>query len=108
MATLVREQRVEAPGQGRRNRPELGAMDHRQERQQGLAAQGEPHDHVPTVVVGSSPTDEAASLHAIDQFDRAVVLDLQALRQDADRRLPAARHTLHGQQQLVLLGLEAG
>jgi hypothetical protein len=69
MATLVREQRVEAPGQGRRNR---------QERQQGLAARGEPHEHVPTVVVGSSSTDEAASLHAIDQFDRAVVLDLQA------------------------------
>jgi len=70
MATLVREQRVEAPGQ-------LGAMEHRLERQQGLAARGEPHEHVPTVVVGSSPTDEAASLHAIDQFDRAVVLDLQ-------------------------------
>ncbi len=82
-------------------------MEHRQETQQRLAARGEPNEHVPTVVVRSSPPDETASLHTVDQFDGAVVLDLQALRQDADRRLTTLWHSLQREQQLVLLGLEA-
>src|SRR4051794_24868637 len=44
---------------------------------------------------------------AINQFDRAVMLDLQPLGYLANRRLPSRRQALHRQQQLVLLRLQA-
>jgi len=82
-------------------------MKEREERQKVLPPRRELHQHEPAVVLGSNPPDEAAGLHAIHEFHGAVVLDLQALRQDTDRRLPTLWHALQGEEQLVLLWFKA-
>ena len=82
-------------------------MKEREERQEVLPPRRELHQHEPAVILGSNPPDEAAGLHAIDELHGAVVLDLQALRQDADRRLPTLWHALQGEEHLVLLWFKA-
>lgn len=52
--------------------------------------------------------DGTAALQAIDQFDGAVMLQKQAAGQFADRGRRSLRQALDGEQQLVLLRLQAG
>ena len=82
-------------------------MKEREERQEVLPPRRELHQHEPAAVVGSIPPDEAAGLDTIHELHGAVVLDLQARRQDADRRLPTLWHALQGEEHLVLLGFKA-
>jgi hypothetical protein len=82
-------------------------MKERKEWQEGLSARREPYEHAPAVALASNSPDEAAGLHAIDELDGAVVLDLQTLRQETDGRLPTFRHAFEGEKKLVLLRLKA-
>jgi len=52
--------------------------------------------------------DETARLHAVDDLDRAVMPQLEALAEPPVGRRRARRHAAHGEQELVLLRLEAG
>jgi len=70
------------------------------------ALRGEPDIDLAPVALPPLAPDEAPALQAIDQLDRAVVLDLEPLRQLADRRLPIRRQPPQRQEQLVLLRLE--
>ena len=60
------------------------------------------------VGAGLSPAHEAALGQAVDQLDRAVMLDLNSFGELGDSGLGALGKTLQGKQQLVLAGLEAG
>ena len=51
--------------------------------------------------------NETALNEAINQFDRAMMLDLQAFGQLTDGGLAPARQAFQGEQQLVLLRLKA-
>ena len=82
-------------------------MKEGKEWQERLSTCRKAYEHVPAVALASNSPDEAAGLHAIDELDGAVVLDLQTLRQDADGRVPTFPHAFEGEEKLVLLGLKA-
>src|SRR2546428_7064282 len=77
-----------------------------QPREYRLGAPREVHEHPPPV--GSSPrsADQASRLHAVDELDCGVVLDLQPLGNEPDRGVHPRGHALHREQELVLLRLE--
>jgi len=70
----------------------------RRKRQQNFAAVG----------TAARALQQTASLQAVHQFDCAVVLDLQTLREHSDGRPLRCRETLDGQQCLMLLGFHPG
>jgi hypothetical protein len=60
-------------------------------------------------IIGGTQAAEISPVHQpIDQLDRAVVLQLHAFGQNADRRFEAVGQPSYGQEQLVLLRLDAG
>lgn len=74
--------------------------------QEAFAPRGELHQRLATVGHIAHAANESARLHAIDELDRAVVPELEALGQRAHVRAHPFRHALHGEQQLMLLRLE--
>jgi hypothetical protein len=76
--------------------------------QDGLTPRCELDEDLPTIDAGPVPADEPAPGEAVDQLTGAMRLDLEPLGQLADRRRPVLGQPLHGQQELVLTGLQSG
>src|SRR6185295_18408635 len=79
----------------------------REPREDVLAASRERDPDKAAILHRPYPPNEAATLHPVDELDDAVMGDLQPLRDVADGRI-AGGQALHGEEQLVLLRLEAG
>src|SRR5437667_937265 len=103
-----RDEGVERPAERRRHRAQLRAMGVRQPREYRLGAPCEVHEHPPPVGPGPRPADQAPRLHAVDELDGGVVLDLQPLGEEPDGGVYPRGHALHREQELVLLRLETG
>lgn len=71
-----------------------------------LSPRGQQHQHLAAVLSCTLATHEPAGFEAIDQFDRAVVLNLKLLGQFPDTWPQAWWETLQGEQQLVLARLQ--
>ena len=83
-------------------------MMHGQLPEDRLAVPGEVDEDLAAIPGVPSPSDQAAVDQAVDELDGAVVTELEPLGDLADGRDPARREPLHGEEQLVLLGLEPG
>src|SRR4051812_41280616 len=79
----------------------------RQAREDAVAFRGQLDEHRAPVVRAALPPHEPALLAAVDEAHRALMLDLQPLRDGAHRRFFVLRQPLQRQQQLMLLRLEA-
>ena len=99
---------IECPQDARADGVDLGAVDGRELREQRLATRGEGEEHQAPVAGASLPAEEPAFLHAVDQLDRAVVENLQALGEGAHRGRNTVRHPLDREQKLMLLRLDPG
>ena len=95
----------EPPDRGAHRR-ELGEMVQRQLAEHRLSPRREFDEDLASVDECAAPPHEPPLRQAVDQLDGAVVLHLEPLGQLADRRVPAPREALHGEQQLVLARLE--
>jgi hypothetical protein len=73
-----------------------------------LPARRELYENLAAVFGAAAAGDEAFAGQTVEQFDSAVVLNLQALSQVADARLLADRLSLDGKHDLILLWLDAG
>lgn len=82
-------------------------MSEREIPQHLLSLWGETNKHLPLISLVPAALDETTFGEPIDEFDRAMMGDLEPLGQSADGRFPSLRQTLHGQEQLVLLGFKA-
>jgi hypothetical protein len=82
-------------------------MSEREIPQRLLPLWGEANKHLPLIGLTPAALDETTLGEPIDEFDRAVMRDLEPLGQRADGRFPSLRQTFHGQEQLVLLGFKA-
>ena len=65
------------------------------------------NDHLTAILFASNPGDIPQHFQPVHQFDRAVMFQLQTLRQLANGRLYAVRQALNRQEQLVLLRLHS-
>ena len=74
--------------------------------QHGLALGGQAHAHLPAVGRGVAAPHKSVGCQPVDQSHHAVMPQLQALRQIADRGRAFVR--LHGQKQLMLHRFQAG
>ena len=97
----------EPPDRGAHRR-ELGEMVQRELAEHRLSPRREFDEDLASVDECAAPPHEPPLRQAVDQLDGAVVVHLEPLGQLADRRVPAPREALHGEQELVVLGLEAG
>jgi len=97
----------EPPDRGAHRR-ELGEMVQRQLAEHRLSPRREFDEDLASVDECAAPPHEPPLRQAVDQLDSAVVLHLEPLGQLADRRVPAPREALHGEQELVVLGFKAG
>ena len=75
--------------------------------QNRAAGRGKPDPDFAFVLDSSNSGDSARGLEAVHQFNRAVVLDKKSRRDFPDGRLHALGQTLHSQQQLMLMRLDA-
>jgi len=75
--------------------------------QHSLALGSHRQQHFPPVFISPMPPDIPASREPVHQLDRAVMLNEQPGRQLANGRLDTFRQPLHGEQQLMLLRLDA-
>ncbi len=66
------------------------------------------NQNLPVIFRTAGPFGQTPFLQTVEQFHRAVVLDLKALSDIADGRDASLRKTLQSQQQLVVLRLKAG
>jgi hypothetical protein len=64
--------------------------------------------HLTPILAGAMTFHVTARGQPVHQFDRAVMLNLQPLREFADPGARSSGQTLHRQHQLVLPRLEAG
>jgi hypothetical protein len=87
--------------------PQFLAMGERQLPQHGLAPGGDLDQDGALVLRVADPAEHADLDHPVQQPDDGVVLELQLPGQGADRRLLSRRKSLHGQEELVLPGLQA-
>ena len=83
-------------------------MVQRQIPQDLVSCRGKRQEHLTPILAAAAPSDVAGASQPIDQFDRAVMLDLQPLRQFADARARSVRKPFQREQQLVLARFEAG
>jgi hypothetical protein len=94
-------------GKCRVHAPQLVAVQRAQPRQNLLPLRGQRHPHRPTVARVRTPVHKPLSLRPIDQFNHAVVAQLEPVSEfPHGRPLPAGK-TLERQQQLILLRGEA-
>ncbi len=98
---------LECPGQRWPGGLELVPVEGRELAECPLALIREPDIDLATVAFPALAPDETPVLQAIDQLARAMMLDLEPLRQLADRQLPIRRQSAQRQQQPVLLRLVA-
>lgn len=82
-------------------------MSQRKPAKQSLALPGEADPHLAAIALRPAALHQRTLGQPVDQSNHAVVPQLQALRQVANRRL-AIRPALDRQQQLVLCRLEPG
>jgi hypothetical protein len=75
--------------------------------QQGLALFRQVHDHLPAILRVARAHYQPALLGAVDEFDGAVVLKLQPLRQVSNRWLVLTGQPADGQQELILLRMQS-
>jgi len=97
----------EPPDRGAHRR-ELGEMVQRELAEHRLSPRRELDEDPAPVDECATPPHELPLRQAVDQLDGAVVLHLKPLGQLADRRLPVPREALHGEQELMVLGLDTG
>jgi hypothetical protein len=79
----------------------------RQPTKQPLSARGERDHDLPTIGSVRRPAHEPARFATIDQLDGAVVAELESFCEHADRRSEAERQAPHGEEQLMLTGLDS-
>jgi len=82
---------------------QLGLVPHGQFAKYFFAFRGKPQQDLTTVIPRTASPHQASGGKAVYQFDRAVVLQLQALGQRSNCRMQPVRQSLEGQHQLVLL-----
>jgi len=75
-------------------------------REEAVAAPREPDEDLPAVGSVAMPPDEPAGLHPVDELDRAMVSDVQAVGDLADRRTAVRGQAADGQEELMLPRLE--
>jgi len=68
----------------------------------------QPKQDLPAIFEPAFALKQAASLQLVDQCDRRVVLDAQALGDGSDRGPGIPGQAPHGEQQLMLLWFNAG
>jgi len=83
-------------------------MGAREAREELLATSREDHRYPPPVARRPRAPHDTARLHPVDELDRAVMAQLQALGDRPDRRLGPVGHPPHREEGLVLPWLEAG
>ncbi len=99
----------ECGGEFRHHRLKLGEMVLRKCSQEAFPFRGEAYQDLSPIVRGGRPRDEAPGPRPIDEFNRGVVPDLEALSRDADRNAFITNAPRPDrEQQLVLLRLDAG
>lgn len=82
-------------------------MSEREIPQHFLSLWGEANKHLPLISLVPAALDETAFHEPIDEFDRAMMGELEPLGQSSDGRFPSFRQTFHGKKQLVLLEFKA-
>jgi hypothetical protein len=75
-------------------------------RQNALTLRRKGEKHLTLIIQRSFATHVSSGLEAVDEFDRAVMLNLQARRQLSHSRPYSSRHALNGQHQLILATLQ--
>src|SRR4051812_35233260 len=78
------------------------ALDH------SLAASGQPDFHPPSVNVRLGPSQQPLPREAVDEPHHTVVLELQTIRELANRGVISSRKTFQREQRLMLLRGEPG
>ena len=63
-------------------------------------------DYLPAVCIRSLPTQQLRALHAVHHLDGAMMPELHALREFANRGFPAGWKSAHRQQKKILLRLK--
>jgi hypothetical protein len=81
-------------------------MSEREGPQHLLSLWSEANKHLPLVSLIPAALDETTLGEPSDEFDRAMMRELEPLGQSADGRFPSLRQPLHGQEHLVLLGFK--
>jgi hypothetical protein len=76
--------------------------------QQPFSLGGQVDGYLPAVDAVALPLHQTVCDQAVNQLHRAVVADLQPLRQRADTGLDPLGKAADNKQQLVLLGIDAG
>lgn len=82
-------------------------MSEREIPQHFLSLWGEANKHLPLISLVLAALDETTFHEPIDEFDRAMMGELEPLGQSADGRFCSFRQTFHGKKQLVLLEFKA-
>jgi len=65
-------------------------------------------DYLPAVCIRPLPAQQLRALHAVHHLNRAMMPELHALREFANRGFTAGWKSAHRQQKKILLRLEAG
>jgi len=73
-----------------------------------FAVAGQLDEYLAPVVGAAQAAEQTALDQAIDQFHRAVMLELHPFGQNSDGRFKVLRQTSNREQQLMLLWLDAG
>ena len=81
-------------------------MSEREGPQHLFSLWGEGDKHPSLIPLAPAALDETTFGEPVDEFDRAMMRDLEPLGQSTDGRFPSLRQPLHCQQQLVLLGFK--
>ena len=72
-----------------------------------LSFAGQVYDHLSSVFLPGRPDHQAATLHTIDEADRALVMKEELAGQRSDGADCVGGHRLYGEQRLVLARLDA-
>ena len=83
-------------------------MDDGKLAQQLLAFRRKGDQHLPPILIAMVPQDRAMRFQPVNQFNHAVVAQLQTPGQFADGRLAVFRQAFNGKHQLMLLGFDPG
>jgi hypothetical protein len=86
---------------------EFGAMREGKRPQSGAASRREPDPDFAFIIGARTPRDRSRALQPVYQLDGAVMLEEKARCDLANGRLDILRKALHGEQELVLLRLDA-
>lgn len=73
-----------------------------------VAGRRELHQHLAAILPAARAPHQPALFQPVNQFHRAVVLDLKPFGEKADRGSLLCRNAFHGKQCLILLRLESG